>query len=113
MPSENPEQRFEDIIENISRIEKYTSGVGREVFLADLMRMDAVERCLSRISEAAVKLGDVAEKLAPNEEWANIRGFGNHLRHGYDGVDPELIWLIVVDDLPGLKAACEEITSRI
>lgn len=58
MPSKDPVQRFQDILENVSRIEVYTARMNAERFLEDLRTYDAVERCLERISEAAKKLGD-------------------------------------------------------
>jgi len=30
------------------------------------------------------------------------------LRHQYDDVDPQIIWRIVSDDLPGLKQAVKD-----
>jgi uncharacterized protein with HEPN domain len=74
---------------------------------ASAEKRDAIERCLERISEAASKLGTMAEALMPDQHWQGIRALGNVLRHEYDNVDAERIWQIVVDDLPSLKAACE------
>ncbi|MBA3404569.1 MAG: DUF86 domain-containing protein [Gemmatimonadaceae bacterium] len=65
MPSSDPSQRFQDILDNIARIEKYTAGMDSVSFMEDLKTYDAVERCLARISEAAVKLGLLAETLCP------------------------------------------------
>jgi hypothetical protein len=64
VPSDQPRQRFADIVDNIEAALSYTSGMTREQFLADKKTVDASERCLSRISEAAVKLGLLAEELA-------------------------------------------------
>jgi uncharacterized protein with HEPN domain len=64
-----------------------------------------VERCLERICEAAVRLGDAAAELMPNQPWQDIRGMGNRLRHAYDHVDPSIVWQVVSNRLPGLKAA--------
>ena len=65
MPSKDPVQRFEDILENITLIEEFTTGMNQADFTQDLKTHNAVERCLERISEAAKKLGDVAETLCP------------------------------------------------
>ena len=54
MPFDPLPERFEDILENIERIERYTAGMGEAQFVGDSKTIDAVERCLSRISEAAV-----------------------------------------------------------
>ena len=56
------------------------------LFAADDKTADAVERCLARISEATVKLGEDAELLCPGPPWRDIRGLGNHLRHAYKRV---------------------------
>jgi uncharacterized protein with HEPN domain len=84
LPSDRPEQRFADIVENIDLIAAFTAGMGYDQFAADLRTRLAVERCLAIISEAAAKLGAEAERRCPGLPWADIRGFGNHLRHGYD-----------------------------
>lgn len=34
--------------------------------------------------------------------WADIVGLRNRLIHGYDSVDPDILWDIVVGDLPPL-----------
>jgi uncharacterized protein with HEPN domain len=107
VPSERPRQRFKDIIDNIDAIARYTEGMGKDQFLADSKTYDATERCLSRISEAASKLGMLAEELAPSQPWADIRGIGNWLRHGYERVIKETIWKTVAEDLPSLREDCE------
>jgi uncharacterized protein with HEPN domain len=106
MPFRRPENSFGDIVENIERIENYTSGVAREAVFADPMRTDAIERCLQRITEAAARLGADADRLAPGIPWPNVRAFGNRLRHGYDSLQPETTRRIIFDQLPPLKAAC-------
>lgn len=63
---------------------------------------DAVERCIERVCEAAHRLGDQAEALIPGQPWADIRGMGNRLRHGYDSVDIIIVWNTVQNRLPGL-----------
>jgi uncharacterized protein with HEPN domain len=58
-------QRFEDILENIILVEEFTRGMNANSFLEDLKTRNATERCLERISEAAKKLGELAEELCP------------------------------------------------
>jgi uncharacterized protein with HEPN domain len=57
------------------------------------------------ISEAAMRLGDEAERLCPEQPWRDIRGLGNWLRHQYDKIDVATIWHTFENDLPSLKAA--------
>jgi uncharacterized protein with HEPN domain len=56
LPSRSPRLRLEDIIEDVSRIERYTVGMLRDHFMGDEKTQDSVLHCLLRISEAAKKL---------------------------------------------------------
>ncbi len=91
-----------DIIENIERVQDYVQGLDRDNFERDGKTRDAVERCLERISEAAVRLGPTANILMPGQPWNEIRGTGNWLRHAYHRVEPAIIWETLTGDLPSL-----------
>jgi uncharacterized protein with HEPN domain len=90
VPSSDPIQRFQDILDNIERIERYTTGMNWITFREGGVVPDAVERCFERICEASKKLGGLAEELCPDIRWYEIRGFGNFLRHEYDSIELEL-----------------------
>jgi uncharacterized protein with HEPN domain len=91
VPSKDPLQRFEDIIENILLIEEFTRGMDLNAFLDDLKTRNATERCMERISEAARKLGGLAD----------------------DRIDVARVWLMVEDDLGPLKSATEQALARL
>jgi len=105
LPFKSTRQWLKDILEAVTRIESYTAGMDFESFRESPMVIDAVERNLQKISEAAIRLGDQAPVLCPSIPWHNVRGMGNWLRHQYDAIDLELIWLTVTDKMPGLKEA--------
>jgi uncharacterized protein with HEPN domain len=42
-----------------------------------------------------------------------VQGIGNVLRHEYSGLPDRIIWNVVVDELPRLKAAVQAIASAI
>jgi uncharacterized protein with HEPN domain len=101
-----PPQRFlGDIVDAITMIEQFTSGMDFEGFRSNPMAVAAVERKLQIISEAAARLGNAAEQRIPDQPWRDIRGIGNQLRHAYERIDLATIWSAVTDDLPPLKAA--------
>ncbi len=105
MPFREPGVALRDIVEAIISIEQFTAGMDLERFKSDPKTISAVERKMLLISEAAVRLGDEAERLCPGQPWRDIRGIGNWLRHQYDRVDVETVWHTVEDDLPSLKTA--------
>jgi uncharacterized protein with HEPN domain len=113
LPSSNPSLTFGDIVENIDSIMSYTTGMSQVDFSKDQKTIDATERCLARISEAAAKLGDDAQSYAPGPAWSEIRGLGNHLRHHYRRVRLEDIWKIVSEDLAQLREVCVSAQSKL
>ena len=76
------------------------------------MSYDAVRMCFLEISEAAAKLGALAELHEPDIAWSAIRGFGNHLRHSYDEMDLNAIERAVTD-IERLDAACQRAIERL
>jgi uncharacterized protein with HEPN domain len=113
LPSKRPADRLNDIVGNIDAIAAYTTGMTQEQFAADAKTRDATQHCLLRISEAAIKLDKLAEQLAPDQPWGDIRGLGNRLRHEYDRIEAGIIWKIVTVDLPPLRRACERAVKEI
>jgi uncharacterized protein with HEPN domain len=113
VPSEKPDRRLEDIIENAQAIQRYVGGMDVTAFEEDEKTYDAVERCLERISEAAAKLGDLAPLLVPGQPWREIRALGNRLRHEYDAIREDRLWDIVQIDIPPLCAACADALRRL
>ncbi len=106
MPTERPAQRIHDILANIASIEEHAGGLSEETFSSNRMAVDAVERCMERIAEAARKLGHQFDSAMPGDvDLHAVRQFGSVLRHGYDTVDTRIIWNVVENELPKLKSA--------
>lgn len=102
-----------DIIENAERIESHLRLVDRARFGSDGLIRDAVERCLERICEAAHRLGERAAKLMPDQPWADIRGMGNRLRHGYDRISEDVTWKAATLDIPSLATEARQILQEL
>lgn len=92
------------MIDNCERVAGYVRGMDKTAFERNGLKRDAVERCLERICEAAVRLGDQAKALLPDQPWNDIRGMGNRLRHAYDRLSLDIVWDVVERDLPSLAA---------
>jgi uncharacterized protein with HEPN domain len=92
------------ILDAINDIEEYTS-VGRDAFMAERMRQDAVIRKLEIIGEAVKQLSDATKGTRPEIPWKQVAGMRDQLTHHYFGVDLALVWRVVERDLPALKTA--------
>ncbi|GAB6072848.1 DUF86 domain-containing protein [Venenivibrio stagnispumantis] len=73
----------------------------------DLRR--AFIRSLEIIGEAVKKLPEEIKEKNKNIPWKEIAGMRDKLIHDYFGVDYEIIWLTVNEDIPFLKKELEKI----
>ena len=105
MPFRDQLSYLHDIDASIDLIQSFVEGMDFDAFCNDRKTVAAVERMMQIISEAAIRLGEEAERLYPGLPWRNIRGLGNWLRHQYDDLDREIIWNTIQEDLPKLKDA--------
>lgn len=94
---------LEDIISSIKKIEKYINDISFEEFYDNEMIVDAVVRNLEIIGEAARYLEDDFKETNSHIPWRNMIGLRNIMIHEYFGIDLNIIWKIVTDDIPKTK----------
>lgn len=97
--------RLEDIRDAIALVEQFTANKDFEDYQHNVMLRSAVERQLQIISEAAYRIGDDASQVDPGHNWQALRSLGNVLRHAYHRIDDAMLWDVVTNDLPELKAS--------
>ena len=71
--------------------------------------IDAVVRNFEIIGEAANRIDPDFRMKNPEIEWERIRGFRNRIVHDYFGIDYEIVWSIIENDLNGLKTNLESL----
>ncbi len=102
-----------DILEAIERVQ----GIARGKTLADFEQSWElrwlVQRAIEIISEASRAIPDELKNTRPEIPWSRVRGIGNVLRHEYQGLSDPIIWRVVTDELPALKAAIEAIRTTL
>jgi len=108
LPFRDDATHLRDILEAIDHIDSFVKDMDLDAYKADLKTKSAVERQMQIITEAAVRLGDDAEVIAPGPDWKGFRGMGNLLRHAYHRIDDELVWNTVKDDLPVMRQVIVE-----
>lgn len=102
---------FEDIRTSIGNIEEYTKGLGFEDFRDDKKTIDAVVRNLEVIGEAARNIPKELKKEYLNVPWEKMVSMRNKVIHEYFGVDVEILWQTIKEDLPGLKKQIKDLPS--
>ncbi len=84
------------------RVRDYTAGLDQTAFNASPMRYDATLRNLELVGEAATRIPEGVRDAHPEIPWRTIIGTRNRLIHGYLGVDNDIVWDIVCNDVPAL-----------
>jgi uncharacterized protein with HEPN domain len=69
----------------------------------------ALVRLLEIVGEAADRVPQGVRDMYPDIPWPQMVALRNRLIHGYDAVDLDVLWQIIVQDLPPLVAALEGI----
>ncbi len=103
---------LEDILDAGTAITEYVKGMSFEEFCNDRKTYSAVVREFEIIGEAVGKLPDEFKKIRSDVEWQDIKDFRNMLIHEYFGVDLEIVWKVIQDDLPVLLSAIKEIKNE-
>lgn len=96
-------ERFRDIQEAITRIEKYAQQ-GKSEFLDNELIQSWMLLQLQIIGEAARAMNEETYDRYPEIEWRDIIDFRNLLVHEYFRVDLEIVWQIIEHQIPILKA---------
>ena len=102
---------FSHIKEAIDKIENYTKG-GKTEFLEKPIIQDAVIRNLEIIGEAVKGIDDRVRAEYPSIPWKSIAGMRDFLIHVYFGINLQIVWKTISDDLPPLKKAVEDYLDR-
>lgn len=85
--------------EAVLKIKKYTAGLDFESFMSDEKTVDAVIRNFEIIGEAANRIDPNFRAAHSEIQWKRIRGFRNRIVHNYFGIDYQIVWSIIEDDL--------------
>lgn len=71
----------------------------------------AMARLLEIVGEAASRVSKDRQSRHPEVPWGQIIGLRNRLIHGYDTIDPDITWQILVNSVPMLIESLQEILA--
>jgi uncharacterized protein with HEPN domain len=109
VPARDWKTRLQDVIDAVTRIERYTQGMTSNAFRADDRTVDAVVRNLIVLGEASRHIPEDVEQRHPEVPWDRMRGIRNVVVHEYFGVDAEILWETARHDLPPLLPLLENV----
>jgi uncharacterized protein with HEPN domain len=94
------EDYLNDMLENAEKALSFVEGLDYEGFRKDDKAVYAVIRAFEIIGEAARQIPEKVREKNPTIPWREISAMRNKLTHEYFGVNTEVVWRTVEEDLP-------------
>ncbi len=94
---------FKDITDSIKDIENFIGKQSFKQFIKDRKTTNAVIRSLEVIGEAARNIPREIKNRYPSIPWKKMSGMRDKIVHEYFGVDFEIVWKTIKEDLPKLQ----------
>jgi uncharacterized protein with HEPN domain len=103
MSDRSPVLYLSEMLASMEKVERYVAGVSYEEFIRQEQLVDAVERNIEKIGEAAAAVPDDIRNRHPGVPWKTIVGLRNKVIHHYFAVDHEVIYQIATKNIPETK----------
>jgi uncharacterized protein with HEPN domain len=99
------------MLEAVRRIRSIVRGMDGAAFNADEIRQLALLHLIQRLGEAASRVSASLRDNHPELPWAQMVGMRNRIVHGYNHLDPEIVWRVATEDVEPVLAALERIVE--
>lgn len=104
---------IDDMIHFSRKVIRYTQDCDQQGFIQNEIIYDATLRNLELIGEAA---NNIPLKIQENNSeipWRQIIATRNRIIHGYLGIDENIIWSIITEEIPDLLGKLDRLKSKI
>jgi uncharacterized protein with HEPN domain len=99
--------RLQHILDSINDILIFTEGIDYNAYISDYKLRLAVVKLIENIGEASNGISSGTINSLPDIEWSLLKGIRNVLVHEYFGIDYEMIWNSIQENIPELKVKIE------
>ena len=111
--SKSEKEYIKHILDEINYLIDSSSEIAEERFMRDATLQRAYTRSLEVIGEAVKGLPEEFRSKYPDMDWKGMAGMRDRLIHHYFGVDYEIVWDVVKNEAPRLKAQLQEILAEL
>jgi len=102
-----------DIADATERIEKFVEGFNLEKFKKDEKTIYAAVMAIGIIGEASKNIPVRIKNKYKEIPWKKMSGMRDKLVHEYFGVNTEVVWKTIKEDMPELKKKILELIKEL
>jgi uncharacterized protein with HEPN domain len=102
---------FDDLRSASEKVISYSTGMSREEFIQSRLTYDATLWNVQLLGEAAKNIPEEIRNQMPEVPWRELIGMRNRLVHGYFGINNQILWHVVVVEIPKLQSSLEHILA--
>ncbi|MBR3003221.1 MAG: DUF86 domain-containing protein [Clostridia bacterium] len=103
---------LEKMIKYINELKGFILGYDNDMFNNDRKTINACVFDLSQIGELAGKVSEELITENPQIEWRGIKSLRNRIVHDYDGINLNMIWGFLTEELEELEMQLKEIQNN-
>lgn len=108
MSKHDPAVTLQQLLAHAGRVRELAINTRLEALLQDWKLTAAFEREMEIIGEAVKRLPSELTASYPSIPWKAIAGTRDHLSHGYDSTDYQILWTAAQQDVPELIKTVEQ-----
>lgn len=106
----------EDYLVDIFNECEYLTEKSKNITYMEFLQNEDLKRAFVRsleiIGEASKKVSILIKEKYRNTNWRDIAGMRDKLSHEYFGIDYEVVWKTVIEDVPILKSEVKKILDE-
>ena len=109
--NEKDKKTVETIINYCDRLEQHKASCenNKEIYMSNILYKDACALVIIQIGEFTGRLSDDFREEYDGVEWHQLKGLRNIMAHNYEDVIDHIVWTIITEEIPDIKAYLEKI----
>jgi len=112
MSAHDADLTLKQIIEVCDKAMEFRNSMTWEEFRGDWRKQMLGERLVEVLGEAVKRLPEDLRERHPQLPWKKIAGTRDHIAHGYESVDYDVIWGVLEVEAGKLKASVLVILAK-
>lgn len=100
------------IADEVSFVLEQTKTLSEDDFMANGLVQRAIVRSLEIIGEASKQIDPILREKTPEIDWSGMAKMRDKLIHHYFGVDYEIVWQVVREELPKVQSKLLKMISN-